>query len=44
MIHIYNLSNGERFTTYAIKARAGFKGDITLNGAAAFKGSKKMIW
>ena len=39
MLHIYNLSNGERFTTYAIKARAG-SGDITLNGAAAHKGSK----
>jgi aspartate 1-decarboxylase len=39
MIHIYNLKNGERFSTYAIKAEAG-SGVVTLNGAAAFKGSK----
>ena len=39
MIHIYNLQNGERFSTYAIKAEAG-SGIVTLNGAAAFKGSK----
>jgi len=39
MIHIYNLNNGERFTTYAIKAENG-SGEITLNGAAAFKGNK----
>ena len=39
MIHIYNLNNGERFTTYAIKAEPNSK-VITLNGAAAFKGSK----
>ncbi len=39
MIHIYNLNNGERFTTYAIKADKG-SGVITLNGAAAFKGNK----
>ena len=39
MIHIYNLNNGERFTTYAIKAEAE-SGIITLNGAAAFKGKK----
>ncbi len=39
MIHIYNLNNGERFTTYAIKAEKG-TGIITLNGAAAFKGNK----
>ena len=25
MIHIYNLNNGERFTTYAIKARKKFR-------------------
>ena len=36
-IHIYNLSNGERFTTYAIKAEKN-SGIISLNGAAAFKG------
>jgi aspartate 1-decarboxylase len=39
MIHIYNLNNGERFTTYAIKAQSG-SGIISLNGAAAFKGNK----
>ena len=39
MIHIYNVNNGERFTTYAIKAEPG-SGVITLNGAAAHKGSK----
>ena len=39
MIHIYNLNNGERFTTYAIKAENG-SGQITLNGAAAYKGNK----
>ena len=39
MIHIYNLQNGERFSTYAIKAEAGSR-VVTLNGAAAFKGSK----
>ena len=39
MIHIYNLDNGERFTTYAIKAEHG-SGIITLNGAAAHKGNK----
>ncbi len=39
MIHIYNLNNGERFTTYAIKAEKD-SGIITLNGAAAFKGNK----
>ena len=41
MIHIYNLNNGNRFSTYAIKAEKD-SGVITLNGAAAFKG-KKMI-
>ena len=39
MIHIYNLNNGERFTTYAIKAQSG-SGIVSLNGAAAFKGNK----
>ena len=36
-IHIYNLSNGNRFTTYAIKAERD-SGIISLNGAAAHKG------
>ena len=39
MIHIYNLNNGNRFTTYAIKAERG-SGTISLNGAAAYKGNK----
>ena len=35
-IQIYNLNNGERFTTYAIRAEAG-TGVISVNGAAAHK-------
>ncbi len=35
-IQIYNLSNGERFTTYAIRAEAGSR-VISVNGAAAHK-------
>lgn len=35
-IELYNVSNGERFSTYIIKAPAG-SGDISLNGAAARK-------
>ena len=37
-IHIYNLANGERFVTYAIRAEAG-SGLISVNGAAAHKAS-----
>ena len=33
-IDIYNVNNGERFTTYAIKAERG-SGTISVNGAAA---------
>lgn len=33
-IELYNVSNGERFTTYIIKAPRG-SGEISLNGAAA---------
>ncbi|WP_024298848.1 aspartate 1-decarboxylase [Methylomicrobium lacus] len=33
-IQIYNVNNGERFTTYAIRAEAG-SGVISVNGAAA---------
>ena len=33
-IHIYNINNGERFTTYAIRAEAG-TGIFSINGAAA---------
>lgn len=35
-IQIYNVSNGERFTTYAIRAEAGSR-IISVNGAAAHK-------
>ena len=35
-IQIYNVSNGERFTTYAIRAQRG-SGIISVNGAAAHK-------
>ena len=35
-IDIYNITNGERFTTYAIRAEAG-SGIISINGAAAHK-------
>lgn len=35
-IHIYNLANGARFTTYAIEAEAGSR-IISINGAAAHK-------
>jgi aspartate 1-decarboxylase len=35
-IEIYNVSNGERFTTYAIRAERA-SGTISVNGAAARK-------
>jgi len=35
-IQIYNVTNGERFTTYAIRAEAGSR-IISVNGAAAHK-------
>ncbi|MCF6282897.1 MAG: aspartate 1-decarboxylase [Candidatus Polarisedimenticolaceae bacterium] len=35
-IQIYNITNGERFTTYAILAEAGSR-IISVNGAAAHK-------
>lgn len=38
-VAIYNISNGERFTTYTIKAKRN-SGTICLNGAAARKASK----
>jgi len=38
-VAIYNISNGERFTTYTIKAKRN-SGIICLNGAAARKVSK----
>ena len=38
MVHVYNVSNGERFETYAIEGEAD-SGIICLNGAAARKGA-----
>jgi aspartate 1-decarboxylase len=35
-IHVYNMANGERFITYAIRAEDG-SGIISVNGAAAHK-------
>jgi len=35
-IQVYNVTGGERFTTYAIKAEAGSR-VISVNGAAAHK-------
>jgi aspartate 1-decarboxylase len=35
-VEVYNLRNGERFATYAIRAEAG-SGIISVNGAAAHK-------
>ena len=35
-IDIYNITNGERFTTYAIRAEAD-SGIVSVNGAAAHK-------
>jgi len=36
-VHIYNITNGERFATYAIE---GKEGTVCLNGAAAWKARK----
>ena len=33
-VHVLNINNGARFTTYAIEGEVG-KGEICLNGAAA---------
>jgi aspartate 1-decarboxylase len=38
-VAIYNVNNGERFTTYAIKGKRN-SGVICLNGAAARKASR----
>ena len=35
-IEIYNVTNGERFTTYAMRAQRG-SGVVSVNGAAAHK-------
>ena len=37
-IHIYNVNNGQRFITYAIRADEG-SGIISINGAAAHRAS-----
>ena len=37
-IHIWNINNGERFVTYAIKSPRG-SGTISLNGSAARRAS-----
>ncbi|MFC7420199.1 aspartate 1-decarboxylase [Iodobacter arcticus] len=37
-IHIWNVDNGERFSTYAIKAERG-SGIISVNGSAARRAS-----
>ena len=38
MVHVFNISNGERFQTYALEGEAG-SGIMCLNGAAARKGA-----
>lgn len=38
-VHIYNITNGNRFTTYAIEGDSD-SGVICINGAAAHKASK----
>ncbi len=38
-VHIYNISNGNRFVTYAIPGKRG-SGEICMNGAAARKAFK----
>jgi len=38
MVHVYNVSNGERFETYALEGEP-HSGIICLNGAAARKGA-----
>lgn len=37
-VDVYNVTNGERFSTYAIRAEAG-SGIVSINGAAAHKAS-----
>jgi aspartate 1-decarboxylase len=41
-VDIYNVTNGERFTTYAIRGERN-SGVICINGAAAHKGRKNDI-
>ena len=37
MVHVWNVTNGERLETYAIRSPAG-SGEVALNGAAALRG------
>jgi aspartate 1-decarboxylase len=39
LVQVYNISNGERFETYAIEEKPG-SGMIVLKGAAARKGAR----
>jgi aspartate 1-decarboxylase len=39
LVQVYNISNGERFETYAIEEKRG-SGMIALKGAAARKGAR----
>lgn len=39
LVHVYNLTNGERFSTYVIEGKAD-SGEICINGAAARKARK----
>ncbi|MEO6117501.1 MAG: aspartate 1-decarboxylase [Methylotenera sp.] len=41
-IHLYNVTNGERFSTYAIRAER-HSGIISVNGAAAHKANPNDI-
>lgn len=41
-VHIYNITNGARFQTYAIKGERG-NGDVCINGAAAHLARKDHI-
>ncbi len=41
-VQVYNVTNGERFTTYAIRGEKG-SGVICVNGAAAHKAKKDDI-
>lgn len=41
-VHIYNITNGNRFETYTIKAERG-SGEICINGAAAHLAGKDDI-
>ncbi|MDA8020503.1 MAG: aspartate 1-decarboxylase [Thermoanaerobaculia bacterium] len=36
LVHVYNITNGERFSTYVIEGERG-AGEVVLNGAAAHR-------